>query len=60
MPSTTIRACRCRCTGPGIVAPVRARGIARLRMLLSDSDGPLYRPGRGSLAAALRGGQAAL
>ena len=39
---------------------VRARGIARLRMLLSDSDGQLYRPGRGSLAAALRGGQAAL
>ena len=40
--------------------PVRARRIARLRMLLSDSDGPLYRPGRGSLAAALRGVQAAL
>ena len=40
--------------------PVRARGIARLRMLLSDSDGPLYRPGRGTRAAALRGVQAAL
>ena len=40
--------------------PVLARRIARLRMLLSDSDGPLYRPGRGSLAAALCGVQAAL
>jgi hypothetical protein len=40
--------------------PVRARGIARLRMLLSDGTGPLYRPGRGSLGAALRGVLAAL
>jgi hypothetical protein len=34
--------------------PVRARGIARLRMLLSDGNGPLYRPRRDSLATALR------
>jgi len=40
--------------------PVRARGIARLRMLLSDGTGPLYRPGRGSLGAALLGVLAAL
>ncbi|MCW2650347.1 MAG: hypothetical protein QOE41_4705 [Mycobacterium sp.] len=40
--------------------PVRARGIARLRMLLSEGNGPLYRSGRGSLAAAMRGVIAAL
>jgi hypothetical protein len=40
--------------------PVRARGMARLRMLLSDGSGPLYRNGRGSLAAELRGVLAAL
>lgn len=40
--------------------PVRARGMARLRMLLSDGSGPLYRAGRGSLAAELRGVLAAL
>jgi hypothetical protein len=40
--------------------PVRARGIARLRMLLSDGAGPLYRSGRGTLNAALRGVLAAL
>ena len=40
--------------------PVRARGMARLRMLLSDGRGPLYRNGRGSLAAELRGVLAAL
>ena len=40
--------------------PVRARGMARLRMLLSDGSGPLYGTGRGSLAAALRGVLAAL
>ena len=40
--------------------PVRARGIARLRMLLSDGNGPLYRPGRGCLAAELRAVLAAL
>jgi hypothetical protein len=40
--------------------PVRARGMARLRTLLSDGRGPLYRNGRGSLAAELRGVLAAL
>ena len=40
--------------------PVRARGMARLRMLLADGTGPLYRNGRGSLAAELRGVLAAL
>ncbi|AQT82813.1 hypothetical protein B1R94_13725 [Mycolicibacterium litorale] len=40
--------------------PVRARGVARLRMLLSDGTGPLYSSGRGSLAADLRGVLAAL
>ncbi|AKK30616.1 hypothetical protein AB431_16865 [Mycobacterium sp. EPa45] len=40
--------------------PVRARGMARLRILLSDGTGPLYRGGRGSLAAGLRGVLAAL
>jgi hypothetical protein len=35
--------------------PVRARGMARLRILLSDGTGPLYRSGRGTLTAALRG-----
>jgi hypothetical protein len=40
--------------------PVRARGMARLRILLSDGRGPLYRSGRGTLGAALRGVLAAL
>ncbi|CAN5547597.1 hypothetical protein BH09ACT7_BH09ACT7_10050 [soil metagenome] len=40
--------------------PVRARGMARLRLLLSDGVGPVYRTGRGSLAAELRGVLAAL
>jgi hypothetical protein len=40
--------------------PVRARGMARLRMLLADGAGPLYGPGCGSLAAELRGVLAAL
>jgi hypothetical protein len=40
--------------------PMRARGMARLRILLSDGTGPLYRNDRGSLAAALRGVLAAL
>jgi hypothetical protein len=40
--------------------PVRARGMARLRMLLADGTGPLYRQGRRSLAAELRGVLAAL
>ncbi len=35
--------------------PVRVRGMARLRILLSDGRGPLYRARRGTLAAALRG-----
>jgi hypothetical protein len=39
---------------------VRARGMARLRLLISDGRGPLYRNGRGSLAAELRGVLAAL
>ncbi|MDT7758276.1 MAG: hypothetical protein QOH27_4174, partial [Mycobacterium sp.] len=39
---------------------VRARGMARLRMLLADGRGPLYRSGSGSLSAALRGVLAAL
>jgi hypothetical protein len=40
--------------------PVRARGMARLRLLLSDGAGPLYGPGCGNLIAALRGVLAAL
>ena len=40
--------------------PVRTRGMARLRILLSDGTGPLYSNGRGSLAAELRGVLAAL
>lgn len=40
--------------------PVRARGMARLRILLSDGTGPLYQEGRGSLPAELRGVLAAL
>ena len=39
---------------------IRVRGMARLRMLLSDGRGPLYRSGSGSLNAALRGVLAAL
>jgi hypothetical protein len=39
---------------------VRARGMARLRLLLTDGAGPLYTPWRGSLAAELRGALAAL
>jgi hypothetical protein len=39
---------------------VRVRGMARLRLLLSDGRGPLYRSGAGSLNAALRGVLAAL
>lgn len=40
--------------------PVRARGMARLRMLLADRRGPFYRIGPASLTAALRGVLAAL
>lgn len=39
---------------------VRVRGMARLRILLADGSGPLYRPGAGSLNAALKGALAAL
>jgi hypothetical protein len=41
-------------------SPTRVRGIARLRILLADGQGPLYRSDRGSLAAAMRGVLAAL
>jgi len=40
--------------------PVRARGVARLRILLSDGRGPVYRAGRGTFAAAMRGVLAAM
>jgi hypothetical protein len=40
--------------------PPRVRGIARLRILLADGRGPLYRSDRGSVAAAMRGVLAAL
>ena len=34
--------------------PVSARGVARLRLLLSDGAGPMYWPGGGDLGAELR------
>jgi hypothetical protein len=40
-----------RLTGP---RPVSARGVARLRLLLSDGAGPMYWPGGGDLGAELR------
>jgi hypothetical protein len=40
--------------------PVSARGMARLRQLLSDGAGPLYRHGRGVLAGRLGAALAAL
>jgi hypothetical protein len=40
--------------------PVSARGMARLRQLLSDGRGPLYRYGRGDLAGRLGAVLAAL
>jgi len=40
--------------------PVNARGMARLRQLLSDGTGPLYRYGSGDLAGRLRAVLAAL
>jgi hypothetical protein len=40
--------------------PVHARGMARLRLLLTDGTGPLFHADRGSLAAELRGVLAAL
>jgi hypothetical protein len=43
---------RLRLEGP---RPVRAHGVARLRMLLADGIGPFYMQGRGDLATALRG-----
>ncbi|MCV7210434.1 hypothetical protein [Mycolicibacterium canariasense] len=46
-----------RLSGPSTVS---ARGMARLRILLADARGPLYRPGPGTLTAALRGVLAAL
>jgi hypothetical protein len=40
--------------------PVSARGMARLRRLLSDGTSPLYRQGRGDLAGRLGAALAAL
>jgi len=34
--------------------PVSARGVARLRLLLSDGSGPMYSSGGGDLGAELR------
>jgi hypothetical protein len=47
-----------RLRGPG---PVGARGVALIRLLLIDGNGPLYRPSRqGALASRLRSAAAAL
>jgi hypothetical protein len=40
--------------------PVRARGMARLRILISDGRSPVYRSGHGTFAAAMRGVLAAM
>ncbi len=40
--------------------PVTARGVARLRLLLSDGAGPMYRYGRGDLEGRLGAALAAL
>jgi hypothetical protein len=40
--------------------PVTARGVARLRVLLSDGSGPMYRYGRGDLEGRLGAALAAL
>ncbi|MCV7298748.1 hypothetical protein H7J93_03760 [Mycobacterium barrassiae] len=40
--------------------PVSARGMARLRLVLGDGTGPLYRYGRGDLAGRLGAALAAL
>ena len=40
--------------------PVTARGVARLRVLLSDGTGPMYRYGRGDLEGRLGAALAAL
>jgi hypothetical protein len=46
-----------RLAGP---APVRARGMARLRLLLGDGRSPVYCRGSGALAAEMRGVLAAM
>lgn len=46
-----------RLVGP---LPVRSRGMTRLRILMADGRGPVYRPGPGTFAAAMRGVFAAL
>jgi hypothetical protein len=48
------------CDRLGDPFPVRARGVARLRILLADGRGPLFHAGSGTLTAALRGVLAAL
>ena len=40
--------------------PVHARGMARLRILLTDGRSPVYRSGHGTFAAAMRGVLAAM
>jgi hypothetical protein len=40
--------------------PVRARGMARLRILLGDGRSPVYRGGRGTVGAQMRGVLAAM
>ena len=40
--------------------PVSARGMARLRVVLSDGCGPMYRYGRGDLSGRLGAALAAL
>lgn len=55
--STVIEDVRTRLLAP---QPVRTRGMARLRILLADGRGPVYRPGPGTLTAAMRGVLAAL
>jgi hypothetical protein len=40
--------------------PVAARGMARLRQLMSDGTGPMYRYGRGDLEGRLGAALAAL
>ena len=40
--------------------PVTARGMARLRIVLADGSGPLYRYGRGDLEVRLTAAFAAL
>jgi hypothetical protein len=47
----------CRLADP---TPLRARGMARLRLLLCDGRSPVYRRGAGTLAAEMRGVLAAM